>query len=299
MTEEGSRFLDKEALQRYKEYLIKEERAEATVDKYLHDVRVFEAFVRREQSCEADWNSAADTIRKAVTKEKVIEFKRNLLTIYHVRSVNSMLAALNSFFSFMDWTDFRVKPVKIQRQMFCEEQRELNKKEYYRLVRAAQNMGKRQLSLILQTLCGLGLRISELKSVTVESVRKGKLCIYNKGKNRIVFIGSKLQKQLLLYIRERKLKTGEVFITKTGKGVDRSNVWREMKKLCGEADVEWQKIFPHNLRHLFARTFYELKKDVVKLADIMGHSSIETTRIYTATSGKEYRRQMELLGLVI
>lgn len=128
MTEEGSRFLDKEALQRYKEYLIKEERAKATVDKYLHDVRVFEAFVRREQSCEADWNSAADTIRKAVTKEKVIEFKRNLLTIYHVRSVNSMLAALNSFFSFMDWTDFRVKPVKIQRQMFCEEQRELNKR---------------------------------------------------------------------------------------------------------------------------------------------------------------------------
>lgn len=142
MTEEGSRFLDKEALQRYKEYLIKEERAKATVDKYLHDVRVFEAFVRREQSCEADWNSAADTSRKAVTKEKVIEFKRNLLTIYHVRSVNSMLAALNSFFSFMDWTDFRVKPVKIQRQMFCEEQRELNKKEYYRLVRAAQNIGR-------------------------------------------------------------------------------------------------------------------------------------------------------------
>ena len=143
----------------------------------------------KNKSCEADWNSAADTSRKAVTKEKVIEFKHNLLTIYHVRSVNSMLAALNSFFSFMDWTDFRVKPVKIQRQMFCEEQRELNKKEYYRLVRAAQNMGKRQLSLILQTLCGLGLRISELKSVTVESVRKGKLCIYNKGKNRIVFIG--------------------------------------------------------------------------------------------------------------
>lgn len=277
-------------LEQFHDYLVKEERASATITKYLHDVNIFyEYAAARGNEPEAEH----------VTKELVIEFKNWLLQQYHVRSVNSMLAALNSFLRFAGRNECRVKLVKVQKQMICEEKKELKKQEYYRLVKAARDSGNERLAMILQTLCGLGLRISELKFVTVEAVKKGKLQVLNKGKNRAAFISGKLQKQLLLYIGRHKLKTGEVFITKNGKQMDRSNIWREMKKLSEQAEVEQQKIFPHNLRHLFARTFYELKKDVVKLADIMGHSNIETTRIYTSTSGVEYRRQLEALGLIL
>ncbi len=177
--------------------------------------------------------------------------------------------------------------------------KELSREEYYRLVKEAEKRGRERLSLALQTLCGLGLRISELKAVTAGAVRSGKLRILNKGKGRTVYMGRTLQARLLAYMKRKKIKTGEVFTTRTGRGLNRSNLWREMKRLCEKSGVSWNKIFPHNLRHLFARTFYAAQKDVVRLADIMGHSNIETTRIYTASSGREYRKKIEELGLVL
>ena len=279
----GSGAVSPETIQNFQRYLLREERAEATITKYLHDVRVFSSYL-------------AGT---AVTKERVIGYKDWLKNNYSTGSVNSMLAAVNSFLMFSGWEECKVKLLKVQRQLFCEEQRELEKSEYFRLVQTAREQKKDRLVLILQTLCSLGLRISELRFVRVNAIKCGKLQIYNKGKNRNVILPEKLRRQLLSYCRNCHIKAGEIFITRSGKSVDRSNIWREMKKLCEAAKVMRAKIFPHNLRHLFARTYYELKKDVVKLADIMGHSNIETTRIYTMTSGKEYKKQMENLGLVL
>lgn len=272
-----------EQLDAFKGYLIQEERAPATISKYLHDLKLLISFLNEGE----------------VSKDSVIQFKNWLLQKYCVRSVNSMLAAVNSFLDNAGWQECKVKLIKVQRQIFCEEKKELNKEEYYRLVNAAKSQGKERLALALQTLCGLGLRISELHFVTVEAVRTGRLQIYNKGKNRSLIVSGRLQEQLLLYIRNNQIKEGKIFITRTGKPVDRSNLWREMKKLERIAGVMGQKVFPHNLRHLFARSYYELKKDVVKLADILGHSNIETTRIYIVTSGNEYRQQLEALGLIL
>lgn len=275
--------IDTEQLNAFKGYLIQEERAPATISKYLHDLKLLISFLNESE----------------VSKDSIIQFKNWLLQKYCVRSVNSMLAAVNSFLDYAGWQECKVKLIKVQRQIFCEEKKELNKEEYYRLVNAAKSQGKERLALALQTLCGLGLRISELHFVTVEAVRTGRLQIYNKGKNRSLIVSGRLQEQLLLYIRDNQIKEGKIFITRTGKPVDRSNLWREMKKLERIAGVMGQKVFPHNLRHLFARSYYELKKDVVKLADILGHSNIETTRIYTVTSGNEYRQQLEALGLIL
>lgn len=278
-------------LERYHAYLIQEERAAATISKYMHDVRMFYEYLSR--------NSMGNGEGCLVSKEKILPFKEQLIHRYQIRSVNSMLAALNSFLTFMGWGDFRVKFFKVQAQLFSEEEKELSREEYFRLIQTAGEKKKERLVLVLQTLCGLGLRISELKAVTVEAVKDGKLQIYNKGKSRLVWLGKPLQRKLSAYIRRMHLKQGEIFITKSGKSLDRSNIWREMKHLCEDAKVPCRKIFPHNLRHLFARTFYEMRKDVVKLAAIMGHSSMETTRIYTAVSGQECRRQMEALRLVL
>lgn len=288
MEMEEKRILREEQFLRFRSYLLEEEKAPATVEKYCRDIRQFYCYAA----------SSADE-SGGLTKETMIGFKNWLLERYHVRSVNSMLTAVNGFLNYFGWQECRVKLVKIQRQIFCEEKRELKKEEYYRLVGTARQSGNERLAMILQTLCGLGLRVSELKFVTAEAVRNGKFQVLNKGKNRLVFIPGKLQKRLLWYIKRQRLKAGGIFITKNGKQVDRSNLWREMRQLCEKSGVERQKLFPHNLRHLFARTFYELKKDVVKLADLMGHSSIETTRIYTASSGNECLRQLEKLGLVL
>lgn len=287
---EDIRLLREGEVKRFERYLREMERAPATISKYLHDIRSFMRY-RSEQN--------PQSCAEPVSKEDALGFKAFLIRGYQPQSVNSMLAALNSFFSYMGWNDFRVKLMKIQRQMFCEEEKELSKEEYYRLVHTAERCGKERLSLALQTLCGLGLRISELKAVTAKAVLAGRIRIFNKGKNRTVFMGRKLQKQLLGYMKKRRIRAGEVFITRSGKGLNRSNLWRDMKALCGKAEVSWRKIFPHNLRHLFARTFYAVQKDVVRLADIMGHSSIETTRIYTASSVKECRRKIEALRLVL
>lgn len=288
-----NRILGMEEIERYRQHLKQEERAPATISKYLHDIRMFMEYrgaagkQRSEHSKPLDLQASGRSGQHPLSRDDVLGFKEHLLQNYRPRSVNSMLAALNGFFAFMGWGDLRVKFIKIQRQIICEEERELSREEYYRLVKAAGTCGRERLSLALQTLCGLGLRISELKAVTAEAVRNGKLRILNKGKERTVFMGRKLQARLLAYMKRKKIKTGEVFTTRTGRGLNRSNLWREMKRLCGQSGVPWNKIFPHNLRHLFARTFYAAQKDVVRLADIMGHSNIETTRIYTASSGRE------------
>ena len=210
-----------------------------------------------------------------------------------------MIASLNSFFLFIGKTDLIIKTIKEQRQLFCSEDKELSKEEYTRLVSAAKSRGNWRLILIIQTICGTGIRVSELKYITVEAVERGEAVVLCKGKRRSVFIVKALQKKLLRYIKEQKIKTGSVFVTKTGKPINRTNIWRDMKNLCKEANVNPQKVFPHNLRHLFARVFYGIEKDIAKLADILGHSSINTTRIYIISTGSEHRQRMEGMRLVV
>lgn len=277
------RFLTQEIISDFKEYLILEERSRATVEKYIRDVRAFSAFV----------NGAE------ITKEVVIEYKKYLQDSYAVRSINSMLASINSLFAFLGWQELKVKSIKLQQQIYCPEERELTKAEYTRLCRAAKHKHNERLNLILQTICGTGIRVSELRFITVEAARHGEATVSCKAKTRSVFIVKELQKKLLRYAAEQGIKSGMIFITRTGKPLSRTNIWREMKALCEQADVNPNKVFPHNLRHLFARTFYGIEKDIAKLADILGHSSINTTRIYIISTGTEHRRRMENMRLVI
>ena len=267
----------------FKENLILEEMSEATVEKYVRDVKMFAAYVSGE----------------AINKEIVIAYKKNLQEKYAVRSVNSMLAGINQFFEFKEWYDLKVKLLKVQQQIFGSEEKELTKEEYMRLCRAAKQKNNLRLSLILQTICATGIRVSELKYITVEAAKKGEAVVNCKAKTRSVFIVKKLRKKLLDYAAKMNIKSGMIFITKTGKPIDRTNIWREMKALCKDAYVDPQKVFPHNLRHLFARMFYSLEKDIAKLADILGHSSINTTRIYIISTGVEHRRYMEKMRLII
>ena len=211
--------------------------------------------------------------------------------------VNGAIAALNCLFSFWGLPECRMRSVKIQRRIFRDEERELTEKEYRRLLTAAK--GNRRLLLVMETICATGIRVSELKFFTVEAVRRGRAEVYNKGKNRPVFPPGKLQKTLLQYIKAQGIESGPVFITRSGRPLDRSNIWSDMKKLCRTAGVAEVKVFPHNLRHLFARMYYGLEKDIVRLADILGHASINMTRIYTMESGAEHRRQLERMRLVI
>ena len=235
-----------------------------------------------------------------ITKESVIAYKDKLISeSYAVRSINSMLASLNSLFSFLNWMDCRVKSIKLQRQIYCPEEKELTKAEYMRLVNTAKQKGNERLNLILQTICGTGIRVSELQYITVEAVKNGEAIVSLKGKTRSVFIVKELKKKLLRYATEQEIKSGLIFITRTGKPLSRTNIWREMKSLCESAGVNPQKVFPHNLRHLFARTFYGIEKDIAKLADILGHSSINTTRIYIISTGNEHRKRMENMRLII
>ena len=278
------RILTSEAIDCFKKYLREEEKSENTIEKYLRDVRAFAAYLKSAE----------------ITKEAVIAYKNKLLSEnYAARSVNSMLASLNSLFSFLGWMDCRVKSIKLQRQIYCSEEKELTKAEYIRLVHTAKQKGNKRLNLILQTICGTGIRVSELQFITVEAVKNGEATVSLKGKTRSVFIVKELQKKLLRYASEQKIQTGSIFITRTGKPISRTNIWREMKKLCKEAGVEPQKVFPHNRRHLFARVFYGIEKDIAKLADILGHSSINTTRIYIISTGDEHRKRMENMRLIL
>ena len=278
------RVIKEKMLGRYEVYLKHEEKSKATVSKYLCDLRKLMVY--------------ADG--KEIDKELMLAYKDKLLTQdgYKVNSINSFLAAANSFFAYMGWVELKVKAYKTQKETFCPENKYLSKEEYYRLVRTAKEMGKIRLAMILQTICAMGIRVSELRAVTVEAVRNNSVIIYNKGKVRKVFFPDELRKELLYYIGRNGIQKGFVFCTASGKAVNRSNIWREMKSICKEAGVDADKVFPHNLRHLFANVFYELKKDIAKLADVLGHSSIETTRIYIKTTGKEHREQLNRMKLV-
>ena len=278
------RILTSEAIECFKKHLREEEKSKNTIEKYLRDVWAFTAY-----------SGGAE-----VTKKSVIAYKGKLLAEnYAVRSINSMLASLNSLFAFLGWTDCKVKSIKLQRQIYCSEEKELTKAEYMRLVNTAKQKNNERLNLILQTICGTGIRVSELQYITLEAVKRGEVVVSLKGKTRSVFIVKELQKKLLRYAAEQKIKNGVIFVTRTGKPISRTNIWREMKALCEKADVNPQKVFPHNLRHLFARVFYGIEKDIAKLADVLGHSSINTTRIYIISTGNEHRRRMENMRLII
>ena len=278
------RILTSEAIQNFKKYLREEEKSENTIEKYIRDIRAFMTFTNGNE----------------ITKDTVIAYKNKLLSEnYAVRSINSMLASLNSLFSFLGWEDCRVKSIKLQRQIYCPEEKELTKAEHMRLVKTAKQKGNERLNLILQTICGTGIRVSELQFITVEAVKRSKAVVSLKGKTRTVFIVKELQKKLLRYAAEQGIQSGSIFITRTGKPISRTNIWREMKGLCEQAGVNPNKVFPHNLRHLFARTFYGIEKDIAKLADILGHSSINTTRIYIISTGDEHRRRMEHMRLIL
>ena len=234
-----------------------------------------------------------------ITKHETLTLVLRVPTSHAPATVNSILAAVNGFFRFMGWKDIAVKLLKIQKALFCEERRELTRAEYARLVSAAQKVGNERLSLVMQTICATGTRVSELRFITVEAVTTGRAEICNKGKRRTVFLPGRLRRLLRKYLQKQKKTAGAVFTTRTGRPLDRSNIWRDMKALCESADVEPGKVFPLNLRHLFARTYYSLEKDLSRIADILGHSSVNTTRIYTVESGGVHQRQLERMGLII
>lgn len=271
-------------IRRFQAYLEEEEKSVHTVEKYVRDIKTFMRFLDG----------------KKVIKEQVIGYKQTLIEKgYAVRSVNSMLASLNSLFSFLGWHELRVKSLKIQQEAFCSEDKELTREEYVRLCRTAESENRERISLVLQTICGTGIRVSELPFITVEAVRNGEARAFLKGKTRRIFIVRDLQRKLLSYAREQHLSTGPVFVTESGKEISRVNIWREMKSLCRKANVNPAKVYPHNLRHLFARVFYGGEKDIAKLADILGHSNINTTRIYIVSTGAEHRQRMERMRLII
>ena len=267
----------------YETALREAEKSAATMEKYLHHVRQFVA------------HDAGRRIDKAL----VLEYKTRLGKLYAPSSANAALAAVNGFLRFWGFESCGVKPFKVQKKLYCPEERELSREEYIRLVKAAKEKSSERLALLLETICATGIRVSELPYITVEAVARGEAVVHCKGKTRTVFLPAALQKKLRRYMQSQKIQSGPVFITRTGKPMNRSNIWREMKALCERAKVAPSKVFPHSLRHLFARTFYSIDHDVAKLADLLGHSNINTTRIYIITTGAEHRRKMETMRLVI
>lgn len=270
-------------IEKYLNHLMEEEKSVATLKKYRHDLNELHNYLQG----------------MLLTKSILIEWKKYLIEKYAPSTVNSMLIAVNGYLRFFSWHDLSMKLLKIQKPLFSDENKELTREEYARLVMTASKRSNARLSLILQTICATGIRVSELKFITIEAVQTGRTEISNKGKRRVIFLPQQLRKLLRKYAQKHGKISGPVFTTRTGKPLDRSNIWRDMKALCTEAKVAPEKVFPHNLRHLFARTFYSLKHDLSRLADILGHSSIVTTRIYTAESGTVHARQMGRLGLVI
>lgn len=277
------RILTADIIEDFRKNLELQEKSASTIEKYIRDVKAFSVYAEN----------------AAITKEKVIAYKKYLGNNYAVRSVNSMLASINSLFNSLEWHDLKVKSLKLQQQVFCSEDRELTKAEYARLCKTAKRKKNKRLNLILQTICGTGIRVSELQYITVEAAKQGESVVNCKAKTRSVFIVKELKQKLLRYAAEQNIKSGMIFVTRTGKPISRTNIWREMKALCVEANVNPEKVFPHNLRHLFARVFYGIEKDIAKLADILGHSSINTTRIYIISTGTEHRKKMENMHLII
>ncbi|MBP3360066.1 MAG: tyrosine-type recombinase/integrase [Clostridia bacterium] len=271
-----------EIVNRFKLNLYEEEKSDNTISKYMRDIRFFR-----------EWLGVRE-----LEKSSVLEYKKELCMKYAPASINSILSSLNALFAFMDWHDLKVKTLKIQRQIFYCNDRELTKAEYERLLTAAKSKSNERLYYLMQTICSSGIRVSELRHITIEAVKGRQATICCKGKMRVVILPKELCKMLLEYAKRNSIASGAIFITKTGKPIDRSSIWKMMKSLCENADVSKEKVFPHNLRHLFARTFYSLQKDIVRLADILGHSSVNTTRIYTIETGETHRRQIQKLGLL-
>lgn len=276
--------IDREKMEGFRAYLAEQECAEATVAKYMHDVELLASF-------------CGGTVED---KNALIAFKQRLQERgYAPSSINSMLAAVNRFLTFAGVPQWKLRYLKATRSTFCGKERELTRRDYERLVSAAKHAGNRRLELLVQTMCATGIRVSEVRAVTVESLRQGQAEIHNKGRIRTILLPKKLCGLLLAYCKERAIRSGPVFVTRTGKPLDRSNIWKSMKRLAAMARVGAGKVFPHNLRHLFARTYYKAYKDIVRLADILGHASIDTTRIYTVRTGAEQQRQIERLPLLI
>ena len=278
-----NRIIESEMLEAYENYLRDDEKSKATREKDVRDVKHFAEF-------------AGD---RDIDKTVLLDYKAELEKDYAITSANSMIAAVNSFLRYAGWHDLCIKQFKIQKTAYSPEEKELSAAEFHSLIKTAEKNHKERLSLVIQTICGTGIRVSELQYLTVEAVKKGEATVSCKGKTRKIFVVSKLQNKLLAYAKRNNIESGMLFTTKSGKPLDRSNIWREMKKLCELADIAAEKVFPHNLRHLFARTFYSIEKDIAKLADILGHSNINTTRIYIMTTFAEHKRKMESMRLII
>ncbi len=276
------RKITNEVVTDFKMYLYDEEKSENTVGKYMRDIRHF-----------CQWLGGEE-----FDKSAVLEYKKTLTERYAPSSVNSMLSSINALFSYLKWYDMRVKTLKIQNRLFASQSKELTKAEYERLLTAAKHKQNEKLYLLMQTIASTGIRVSELSAVTSDAVKSGQAVISCKGKLRQVLLPKSLCKMLMQYIRKQNITSGAVFVTRTGKPLDRSQIWKMLKSLCESAGVSKTKVFPHNLRHLFARTFYSLQKDIVRLADILGHSSVNTTRIYTKESGNAHQKLLERLGLL-
>lgn len=277
------RKITEETLAAFARQLGEEERSPATLEKYLREVRQFAAFLGGRE----------------VTRDLAAAWREELSARQSPATVNGKLTALDRLLAFLGWEDCRVKHLRVQRQLFRDSARELSREEYARLVETARRLGRGRLSLLMETICATGIRVSEVRYITAEAVREGRTEIALKGKIRTILLPGKLCRKLEKYARQKKITSGELFLTRSGRPMSRKQIWAEMKGVCRAAGVAPSKVFPHNLRHLFARCFYRVSRDVAKLADVLGHSSIETTRIYLLTSGAEHQRQLDRLGLVL
>lgn len=272
-----------EQIREFSRYLREEERETATIDKYSRDVKDFFIWLKDRE----------------ISRERIAEWKQHLRRVGRKPvTINGKLSALNKFLSFLGRNDCRTKYLKIQRRLFRSTEKQLSKQEYIRLMETAHSLGRERLALLMETICATGIRVSEVKYITAEAIRAGRTEIALKGKIRTILLPGKLCRKLQKYVRKRKIVSGEVFLTRNGKGMSRRQIWAEMKSLCEKAGVAPSKVFPHNLRHLFAQTFYRVCRDVAKLADVLGHSSIETTRLYLISTEAEHVRQMERMGLI-
>ena len=277
----GMELVTERTVDGFRRELLRREYSHGTAESYVRSIRAF-----------ARWSGGA------VDRGLVLTWKARLTAQYAPATVNAMLAGINRFFAFMGWPECKVKALRLQHRSFREAERELDREEYRTLVRTARTLGRERLALVMETICATGIRVGEVPYITVEALRRGKAVVALKGKVRTILLPEKLCKKLLKYVKRQKITSGEVFLTGGGKRLSRVQIWAEMKRLCCAAGVSADKVFPHNLRHLFARTFYRACQDVVKLADILGHSSIETTRIYLLTTGTEHLRRLERLGLL-
>jgi len=267
----------------FSDYLISEEKSQATVSKYQRDLFYLMNFISG----------------RPVTKALTLEYKSHLGEKYAPTSANSMIAAMNGFFRYMGWYDLTVKQFRVQERVYRAEEKDLTRAEYARLIAASERKGREQVGLMIETIYSTGIRVSELQFITLEAAKRGEAAVRCKGKCRPVHIVKELRDKLISYAARKGITEGCIFVTRNGRPISRTNIWRAMKSLCKDADVAPSKVFPHNLRHLFAKRFYEIKKDIARLACILGHANINTTRIYVRESFAQYSREMEQIRLLL